>query len=174
MVILRATRKVLRNLPAQGDSDGSSDTALGDWYVDRVMIGRHPLLLLVSSRSFLPILTWARDVRSLPSRLPDLVGERLERMGIPTPLIDAEIAAMAPVHVAKTVDRSVVGILVNYASAVPYYIPSDRTDDLAHHFAEAELQQTPWLPGKNRPDVVYPDQKTLELLMQQWNDVRRS
>jgi hypothetical protein len=54
------------------------------------MVGRNPRLLLVSSKSFLPILTWARDVRSLPDRLPDLIGERLERMGIPTPLIEAE------------------------------------------------------------------------------------
>jgi hypothetical protein len=52
MVLLRATQKVLRLLPeSAGGVIDSSTTALGDWYVNRLIVDRQPLLLLVSSTS---------------------------------------------------------------------------------------------------------------------------
>jgi hypothetical protein len=107
MVILRPTRKVLKILPCSAEGDFLSDTALGDWYVNRVVVDRKPLLILLSSRSLLPIVLPARDIKSLPGRLPQLVAGRLERLGISGSLIDAEVAAIPPVHIAKTTDRSV-------------------------------------------------------------------
>jgi hypothetical protein len=58
----------------------------------------------------------ARDVKALPHQLPELVANRLEGLGIPSRLVDAEVAAMTPVSVARTVDRSVLGILVDFAN----------------------------------------------------------
>jgi len=54
MVILRPTRKLRSLLPAAPVSR-PGDTALGDWYVNRLVVGRQPLLLLVSSTSLLPL-----------------------------------------------------------------------------------------------------------------------
>ena len=82
MVVLRATRKVLRTLPSITANDTASDTALGDWYVNRVVVDRQPLLLLVSSLSLLAIIAPARKVRDLPKRLPRVVVDRLLRLGI--------------------------------------------------------------------------------------------
>ncbi len=74
LVVLRATRKVLKSLP-QIERDGvASDNALGDWYVNRLVIDRRPLLLLVSSASRLAIVTPAREVKTLPDRLATIVG----------------------------------------------------------------------------------------------------
>ena len=80
MVILRPTRKALASLVPLTDVASGSDTALGDWYVNRIVVARRPLLLLVSSRSLLPILAPAREVRGLPMRLPGLVASRLKRL----------------------------------------------------------------------------------------------
>ncbi len=82
MIVLRATQKVLRLLPQSGHSGGASDTALGDWYVNRIVIARQPLVLLVSEKSLLSILTPARDVKGLPERLPEAVAARLRRLGL--------------------------------------------------------------------------------------------
>jgi hypothetical protein len=67
VVVLRATQKVLRLLPQPRHIPGASDTALGDWYVNRIVIARQPLLLLVSEKSLLSVLTPARDVKGCRS-----------------------------------------------------------------------------------------------------------
>jgi hypothetical protein len=92
MVVLRATKKVLSKLSAEPGRVAASDTALGDWYVNRLVVDRQPLLLLVSACSLLSLLLPARDVRTLPGRLPTLVATRLQRLGIAAALIDAEVA----------------------------------------------------------------------------------
>ena len=51
MVTLRPTRK-LRSLLRLAESEpGYCDTALGDWYVNRLVVDRQPLLLLVRARA---------------------------------------------------------------------------------------------------------------------------
>src|SRR2546430_6228640 len=82
MVILRPTRKLYRDLPPVLEPDARSDSALGDWYVNRLVVDRRPLLLVVSSTSLLSLLIPARHVSSLPSQLPTLVGSRLRRLGV--------------------------------------------------------------------------------------------
>src|SRR5262245_48247743 len=121
MVILRPTRK-LRSLLPTADLSARSDTALGDWYVNRVVVDRQPLLLVVSSTSLLSLLLPARDVRGLPDRLGALVESRLRRCGVETQAIAGELQAMHPVTVAPTIDRSVLGIMVDFAKALPYYL----------------------------------------------------
>jgi hypothetical protein len=55
MVVLRRTQKLATALPLTGTSVTQSDTALGDWYVNRLVVDRRPLLLLISARALLPI-----------------------------------------------------------------------------------------------------------------------
>src|SRR5688572_2829940 len=129
MVFLRATAKLLAKLPAPGAPNGSSDTALGDWYGTTLVVDRRPLLLLVSSESLLPIVLPARDLRRLPDRLPEVVRARLERLRTPRDQIAAEVAAMNPVVVTKTVSRSVVGIMVQCVNSIPYFLERGAWDD---------------------------------------------
>lgn len=146
MVILRATQKVLKTLPESASADDVSNTALGDWYINRITIDRQPLLLLVSSRSRLAILTPARNVKTLPTRINALVSARLRRMGIDEQLIRAEVEAMDVALVGRTLDRSITGQLVDFAKAIPYYIPIGQAgNEAAIHFAEDRLAHTPCL-----------------------------
>ena len=76
-VILRRTEKLADVLPISAGVPVESDTGLGDWYVNRIVHDRKPLLLLVSAITLLPILILARNVRALPTQLPELVRRRL-------------------------------------------------------------------------------------------------
>jgi len=169
MVVLRATQKLAKLLPPAGDSSREPDTALGAWYVNRLTVDRQPLLLLVSARSLLAILTPARDVAALPQRLASLVAARLKRLGIAAPLIAAETAAMEPVAVARTVDRSVVGIMVDYARMIPDYLPVGGWDATTLPFVEAKLEENPCHAGGPSAGVIFPDKATPSLLLERWH-----
>ena len=46
MVVLRRTQKLSAALPLSEGHERHSDGALGDWFVNRVVVDRRPLLLL--------------------------------------------------------------------------------------------------------------------------------
>ena len=166
MTVLRATQKVLGRLrPSIAPPAETADTALGDWYVNRVVVDRHPLLLLVNARSLLSLVQPAREVESLPARLPGLVRKRLRRLGVEPRIVDAETQAMVPVTMAKITDRSVVGYLVDFAQMLPYILERDGWDETTLPFAEEQLARTPCHLGK---ETVFPDGKSVELLNARW------
>ena len=169
MVLLRPTRKLLAALPLSAEGDEVSSTALGDWYVNRIVIDRRPLLLLLSSQSLLPILTPARDVRTLPARLPQVLAARLKRLGVPTRLVEAEVAAMPPVRIAKTIDRSVLGIMVDFAKGIPFYLEVGAWDETTLPFVEGRLAETPCHASRPFEAVIFPEKKAPELLAARWH-----
>ena len=147
---------------------GHSDTALGDWYVNRLTVDRKPLLLLVSSHTLLPIVIPARQVGELPRVLPNLVQRRLERLGIDDRTIASEISAMSNVVVTKTIDRSVVGILVEFAHAIPFFLARGAWNETTLPFLETWLAQTPCYAGRPGDGCVFPDRDTPPLLASRW------
>jgi hypothetical protein len=174
MVILRPTRKLRSLLPAGEVIEANPHTALGDWYVNRIVVDRQPLLLLVSSLSLLPILIPARDVHGLPARLPDLVEERLRRCRVDSSAVDAEKRAMRPVAVGPTLDRSVLGIMVDFARAVPYHLEPGRWDDETLRDVEDLLAETPCHAARPFARVICPIRKAPDLLHTKWlADARR-
>ena len=170
MVILRATHKVLRSLPETAGDTDTSDTALGDWYLNRITLDRQPLILLVSSKSRLSMLTPARDVKSLPSRIGEMLSVRLQRLGVDPQLIHAEVEAMDVARVGRTRDRSVMGQLVDFAKAIPYYIPVGTAVDGARlRLAEDKLAHTPCLCGRSEAETIWPDRDSARLLTERWS-----
>ena len=164
MVILRPTRKLNSLLPATEVIPTSSDTALGDWYVNRVVVDRQPLLLLVSSTSLLPMLIPAQNVRGLPARLAALVEARLRRCGLDDRTIAAETLAMASVAVGPTVDRSVLGIMVDFAKAVPYHLEPGQWGETTLRIVEERLAATPCHAALSWDRVIFPEKKAPEVL----------
>ena len=169
MVVLRATQKLLTGLPVPDDAVQESDTALGDWYVNRLVVDRQPLLLLLSSRSLLPVIVPARDVRSLPKQLPNLIAARLLRLGVPNHLVAAEFAAMTPVLISRTVSRSVVGIMVDFAKLIPLHLEPGGWDENTLSHVEAQLARTPCHASKRDDQVIWPDRDTPTLLAARWH-----
>lgn len=170
MVWLRGTQKVLRALPRAEEVGDSSDTALGDWYVNRIVIDRQPLLLLVSSGSLLATLVPARDVKNLPKRLRDLVAERLQRLQIDTDVLGGELRAMDTVRVGRTIDRSVTGQMVDFAKAVPHYLPVSEWDASTLRMVEDRLGETPCRSSRRFSEVILPHRAAVRLLTEKWVD----
>ena len=168
MVVLRATQKVLRSLPRGSADIGASDNALGDWYVSRVVVDRRPLLILVSSRSLLSIVAPARDVKTLPHRLAEIVEGRLRRLEISDAVIAAEVRATASVQVGKTVDRSVTGQLVDFAKNLPYYLPIDGWNEAMLRDVEERLAETPCRASRPFDEVIFPRETAIRLLSTTW------
>jgi hypothetical protein len=168
MVILRPTRKLASLLPASGIVTASPDTALGDWYVNRIVVDRQPLLLLVSSASLLPMLLPARDARRLPDRLAGLVETRLRHCGVDPRAIEAETRAMTPVAIAPTVDRSVLGIMVDFAKSVPYHLEPGHWNEGTLRLVEERLAETPCHAGRPFDGVIFPERRAPEILNAKW------
>jgi hypothetical protein len=76
---------------------------------------------------------------------------------------------MMPVHIGATLDRSVLGIMVDFANGVPYFL-ADRFNDSALARAEDQLGRTPCHAGKPPDRVIFPDRKALDLLTAKWSD----
>jgi hypothetical protein len=146
----------------------ATDTALGDWYVNRIIVDRRPLLLLLSSESLLPALVPARDVQKLPARLTSIVQRRLKRLGVDERVIDAETAAMGPVVIGPTIDRSVLGIMVDFAKGIPYYLESGPWDETTLEIVEQRLAETPCHAGLRSDRVIFPARRASELLGSRW------
>jgi hypothetical protein len=169
MVVLRPTRKLFRSLPPSPSAVAVSDTALGDWYVNRLVVDRRPLLILLSTKSLLAALTLARDVQALPERLPRLIADRLGRLGVAERLIRAEVAAMTPVSIAPTDDRSVMGTLVDFAKVIPDYLEVGAWDETTLPFVEARLAKTPCHAARRFEEVIFPEDDAPTLLEQRWH-----
>lgn len=168
MLILRATQKILRTLPCAIEDSASSTNALGDWYVNRVMIDRKPLLLLVSSTSLLPMVIGAKDVKSLPGRFPGLIEARLRRIGVPAAIAAAETQESVVIGIGRTLDRSVVGQMVDFAKAMRVYVPEGAWDERCLPAVEERLAETPCRASKPQSEVVFPRAKAVELLHNRW------
>jgi hypothetical protein len=168
MVVLRPVKALNSSLPLSHVSALASTTALGDWYAKRVVVDRKPLLVLVSSKSLLTIVIPARDLRSLPDRLPELVASRLRRHDVDRRLIEREVGAMSPVVIAPTADRSVVGIMIQIAKELPLHLEIGGWDETTLSVVEAQLARTPWHAGRRDSEVVWPDRKIHPLLADRW------
>lgn len=168
MIILRPTQKLYDVLPPTVAVDTESDTALGDWYVNRIVVDRRPLLVLVSVHALLPLLIPARDVRTLPARLPSLVADALRRLAVAPALIAAELAAMSSVSVAATRDRSILGVLNDTAQRVPFHLRHTGWDETTLPFIEARLVQTPWRLPKRSKEYLWPLDLIPQLLTDRW------
>ena len=123
MITLRCTRKLARRLTLTPGAELQGATnKLGDWYANTLNVGHQRLVLCVSERSLLSLVLPARDVRQLPSRLPDAVSSLLARLGVPAAIAAQEVAAMLPISVGLTCNRSVVGSMVDLGREASFFL----------------------------------------------------
>ena len=76
---------------------------------------------------------------------------------------------MSPIRIAKTTDRSVVGILVDFAFMIPYYLANGPWDETTLPFIEAKLAKNPCFAGRPGNQTVFPEQATPALLASRWD-----
>jgi hypothetical protein len=97
-----------------------------------------------------------------------MAGARLRRLGVDEQLIRAELAVMDTVRVGRTIDRSLTGQLVDFAKAIPYYLPVSGWDDSSLRLAEDRLAETPCLAGRSYAEAIIPAHAAPRLLQEKW------
>ncbi len=99
--------------PVAATADEST-TVLGDWF-GTALFWKPQVALLVNQRTFVPVFMPLAPAASLVDRAPIAIAEVLRRLGADESFIKTELAAMAEARIAPTNDRSVVGVMNEFA-----------------------------------------------------------
>jgi hypothetical protein len=158
MFTVRCTKRLLARLkvsPAAAPPEPT--TRLGDWYANFVQVGQRRLVLLVSDRTFLPVVIPAAPIGTIVERFRDALTENLQTLGIDGANIDRELAEMAEAIIGPTRNRQVTGVLVDLAKALTYYAEPS----LSLLECSSKLAETPLGPLYGK--AVSADRATVEL-----------
>lgn len=157
MFTLRRTGTLLQRLKVRPEpSPPVSTTKLGDWYANLLHTRTRQLLLCASEKTLLPVLLFARGTESVAVRLTAAAGEMLRAIGIPEPVVETELAAMAEATISTTASRRVLGSMNDFASMLETHLAHG--DTLLE--AALRLSRAPCSPiGMNAPRRA-----TIELL----------
>ena len=115
MVTICCTSKLMKRtgFPAVS-SIPEPTTALGNWYANILFFQRRQVLLFVSERSRLAVVTPAKETRLLASHLVQHLPVLLENLNAKPKWIDEEMRHMVDVRFAATKSRSVLGTMNDY------------------------------------------------------------
>ena len=75
---------------------------------------------------------------------------------------------MASVVVGSTIDRSVLGIMVDFAKAVSYHLEPGQWGEATLELVEERLAETPCHAGRSLDRVIFPKRKAPDLLRAKW------
>jgi hypothetical protein len=115
VLIVRGTKKLRQRVKGAPAVEGdASTTALGDWF-GSALFWRPQVVLLVNSRTLVPVFTELAPAASLLDRVPGAIEAVLRRHGVDNAFLDAERVAMRDVRIAPTNDRSIVGVMNEFA-----------------------------------------------------------
>jgi hypothetical protein len=160
VLIVRATKKLLDRIgPPSPDEGEQSTTLMGEWYAT-AMFWKPQVALFVSEPTLLPVLMPLAPVATLLARFPQQLAAVLAAHGTPSALIDEEQRQMRDRRLAKTANRSVVGIMNEFTFLAEAYRSDTPAPDLPA--LAVRLAATPCGPlyGKH----VSPDRELAALL----------
>ena len=158
MIIVHDTRAFRDRVPEPAVTPGeTSTTVLGAWYAT-VLRWRRPAALLVNELTLLPLVMPPAPAKTLLNRLPDALAELLSAHRVPAPLIDAERAQALEHRLAATANRSLVGVMNEFA----YLADLDRADNADLMRLSMRLATTPCGPLFHRH--VSPDRELAALI----------
>lgn len=127
MLVVRGTKKLRDRVKGSAavDDDVSSGV-LGDWFAT-ALFWKPQVALVVNARTFLPVFVPLAPAGNLLDRLPDEIARILGLHGVDPAIIEAEREAMAEVRIAPTNDRSVVGVMNEFAFLGEHWFDGDLT-----------------------------------------------
>ena len=161
---IRATRKALDRLGGAAASDAESPTtALGDWYVNLVYVGRSQFVLCTSDKSLLSVVLPARRLKSeLTSRLREGVTQLLTDLNIPSRCIARELHEMSSSVISRTSSKSVLGSMNDFAFLLEVAVRQQ--PDITPRALSLELSGTPCQPLDAQYKTAFPDHVARRLL----------
>lgn len=130
MLIVRATKKLLGRIgpPTLGEGERAT-TLMGQWY-STAMFWKPQVALFVNEPTLLPVLMPLAPAATLLDRFPRQVAAVLAAHGTPQAVIDEELRQMRDRRLAKTANRSVVGIMNEFTFLAEAYRGDTPVPDL--------------------------------------------
>jgi hypothetical protein len=130
VLIVRATKRLLDRIgpPSLGEREQST-TLMGQWYVT-AMFWKPQVALFVNEPTLLPVLMPLAPAATLLARFPQQVAAVLAAHGAPGAVIDEEQRQMRDRRLAKTANRSVVGIMNEFTFLAESYRDGTPAPDL--------------------------------------------
>jgi hypothetical protein len=130
VLIVRATKKLLDRIgpPNLGEKEQST-TLMGQWYATAAFWKPH-VALFVNEATLLPVLMPLAPAATLLARFPRQVAAVLAAHGTPDTVIDEELRQMRDRRLAKTANRSVVGIMNEFTFLAETYRGDTPVPDL--------------------------------------------
>jgi hypothetical protein len=116
--------------------------------------------LLVNETTLLPALMPLAPAATLPTRIAQQIATVLAAHRAPSAIVDEELHRMQPCRLARTVNRSVVGVMTEFTQLAEVYRDSNPDPDLLH--LALRLAITPCGPLYGRK--VSPDRELGALL----------
>jgi hypothetical protein len=151
MLVVRGTKKLRDRLRATPAADNDvSTTVLGDWFAT-ALFWKPQVALLVNERTLLPVFMPLAPAATLLDRAPDAIASVLRRHQVDDAIIESELAAMRDIRIAPTNNRSVLGVMNEFAFQGGNLIGSvmDDLEDLSMWLSE--LLVGPLMNGTGTP-----------------------
>jgi hypothetical protein len=160
VLIVRATKKLLGRIgPPSLDEGEQSTTLMGQWYAT-ALLWKPQVALFVNEPTLLPVLMPLAPAATLLARFPQQLAAVLTDHGTPAAVIDEEQRQMRDHRLAKTANRSVVGIMNEFAFLAQSYRGDIAVPDLLA--LAIRLATTPCSPLYSKH--VSPDRELTALL----------
>lgn len=160
VLVVRGTKKLrdwLRGAPPLGDEE--STTALGDWFAT-ALFWRPQVALLVNERTLLPVFVPLAPAGSLLDRVPAAIASVLRLHSVDEAFVAGELEAMREIRLGPTNNRSVVGMLNEFAFLGETHWKHEITDNL--DALSVRLASTPC--GPLYPRHISPDRELAALV----------
>jgi hypothetical protein len=129
VLIVRATKKLLDRIGPPSLDEEQSTTLMGQWYATAVF-WKPQVALFVNEPTLLPVLMPLAPAATLLARFPQQVAAVLAAHGTPEAVIDEEARQMRDPRLAKTANRSVVGIMNEFTFLAEAYRGDTPAPDL--------------------------------------------
>ena len=127
---MRATKKLLDRIgPPNLDEGEQSTTLMGQWYAT-ALFWKPQAALFVNEPTLLPVLMPLAPAATLLARFPQQLAAVLAAHGTPDAVIDEEQRQMRDRRLAKTANRSVVGIMNEFTFLAESYRGGTPAPDL--------------------------------------------
>ena len=120
MFNLHCTKKLLERIKPEVDLAVHGSTVLGDWYAT-ALFWRPQLALLVNERTLLPVVMPLAPASNLAERFPVALAQVLRALDIEPDKVKSELQKMGQVTYCKTSNRSVLGIMNQFAFQAESY-----------------------------------------------------
>ena len=152
MLVVRGTKKLRDRVKGPTATAAEvSTTQLGDWFAT-ALFWRPQVALLVNTRTFIPVFMDLAPAATLLDRVPAAIEEVLRRHGTDEAFLETERDAMADVRIAPTNDRSVLGVVNEFAFHGELHFRDGLTDLVALSLRMAHMPLGPLRQRTGYPD----------------------